>query len=274
MSEIEGQSFVLSGCASGIGRHLAGALLQRGARVLATDVNLEALEAHAREQGWPEGRALLRRLDVRDPASWDESIQAAAAAFGGIDVLMNIAGVIRPGWIHEAGAADVHLQLDINLKGVVFGTQAAARHMAPRGRGHIVNIASMAALAPVPGLSLYSASKYGVRAFSLAAAQELRSRGVRVTVLCPDAVQTPMLDQQKTAEQAALTFSGSRFLTVEDLERVILGRVLRRRPLEVWVPRRRGWLARFADFFPAMSFWLGPLLQRKGRRRQAQVQGG
>ena len=73
---------------------------------------------------------------------------------------------------------DVHRHFDVNVKGVIFGTRAAAARMIPQGHGHVVNIASMAALAPIPGLALYSASKYAVRAFSLAAAEELRAHGV------------------------------------------------------------------------------------------------
>src|SRR5205823_4569252 len=111
--------------------------------------------------------------------------------------------------------------------------------------GHIINIASMAALAPIPGISLYSASKYAVRGFSLAAAQELRAHGVYVTVVCPDAVQTPMLDAQLAHDEAAATFSGPRLLTVEEVGRAIIGQGLARRPLEIYLPPSRGWLARF-----------------------------
>ena len=83
--------------------------------------------------------------------------------------------------------------------------------MIPLGSGHIVNIASLASLVPSPGLALYSASKYAVRAFSLAAAEELREHGVAVTTVCPDAVRTAMLDKQLDYPEAALTFTAPRF---------------------------------------------------------------
>jgi 3-oxoacyl-[acyl-carrier protein] reductase len=265
--------FVVTGCASGIGRHLADALLRRGESVLATDIELDALERAAAELGWPQERTRLQRLDVCDPDAWQAALETGVAVFGGLDVLLNVAGYLYPAWLHETPAEEVHRQLDINTKGVVFGTQTAARHMLARGSGHIVNIASLAALAPVPGLALYCASKYAVRAFSLAAAQELRPRGVAVTVVCPDAVQTPMLDRQLGRDEAALTFSGPRLLTVQDVERVVLGRVLQRRPLEVFLPASRGWLARFADVFPATTALLEPVLRRKGLRHQAALRG-
>ena len=107
-----------------------------------------------------------------------------------------MAGVLRVERVEDLQPESVALQLDVNTKGVILGTQAAAKVMVGQGRGHIINIASMAALAPVPGISVYSASKFAVRGFSLAAAQELEDRGVQVTVVCPDAVDTPMVDYQ------------------------------------------------------------------------------
>lgn len=258
----------LTGAASGIGRHLADALVARGWSIFATDVQHEALDAHAAQNGWPSARAQTARLDVRDHRAWDEALDAAVTRFGRLDVLMNVAGVIRPGLVHETPAEMVELHLDINAKGTIFGTQAAARRMVAQGSGHIVNIASMAALAPVPGIALYSASKFAVRGFSLAVARELRPHNVFVTVICPDAVQTPMLELQVDYPEAALTFSALRFLEVGDLERAILDRVLVRRPLEVVIPRSRGWMAKIASAAPSWTSLLLPALARRGLARQ------
>ena len=143
--------------------------------------------------------------------------------------------------------------------------------MKPRKRGHIVNIGSLASLAPVPGLSLYSASKFAVRGFTLAAATELERDGIAVSLVMPDAVQTPMLDLQVAYEEAALTFSGDRTLTVEDIERTILDDVLVHRPLEVTVPAGRGFLARVANSAPALSRRLAPALAKRGKAKQARI---
>jgi 3-oxoacyl-[acyl-carrier protein] reductase len=267
----DAKTFVLTGCASGIGQHLADVLVTEGYRVCATDINLAALEKHAQVQAWPTERVRVRQLDVRDPAAWAEVFQEVASTFGSVDVLLNIAGYLKPGWVHEVASEEVHRHFDINTKGVIFGTQAAARLMVPQQRGHIINFASMAALVAVPGLALYSASKYAVRGFSLAAAQELRSHGVYVTVICPDAVQTPMFDSQKNYDEAVLTFSAPKPLEVSDIARVILEQVLPRKPLEVVVPAYRGWLSRFVDLFPTTSFVLAPLFERRARVRQERL---
>jgi NADP-dependent 3-hydroxy acid dehydrogenase YdfG len=169
---------LLTGCASGIGRHLTTVLSARGHRVVATDLNEEALSKQAADLGWSRDRVLTRRVDVRSDADWEAAFGAAETAFGPVDVLMNIAGFLHPAWVHELTGRDVDLHLDVNVKGVVHGTHAAAKRMIPRRSGHIVNIGSLASLAPVPGLSLYSASKFAVRGFTLAAATELRDHGV------------------------------------------------------------------------------------------------
>lgn len=268
------QRFFITGCASGIGRHAADSLVAAGHTVFATDLRLDPLRDFAAARAWPAGRTFVRALDVRDADAWEAAYAEATAAMGAVDVLLNVAGYLRPGYARECTAADVDLHFDVNTKGVVHGTRVAARHMAARRSGHIINVASIAGLAPVPGLALYSASKYAVRAFSLAAAQELRPLGVAVTVVCPDAVRTPMLDLQLDYREAELTFSGSRLLTPEDVVRAIVDVALPRRPLMLSLPRSRAFLARLADLFPRTAIWLEPLLRRIGRARQDRMRDG
>ena len=259
---------VLSGAASGIGRHLTGLLAARGDRLLATDVDLAALEAAARHDAWPADRVRLAALDVRDPAAWRQTIQHAVDTWGRLDVLLNVAGVIQPGQVHDQNSRDIDWQLDINAKGLIYGTQAAAAVMVAQRSGQIVNLASMAALAAVPGLALYTASKWAVRGFSLAIAQELAPHGVRVSIVYPDAVETPMLDKQLDYQEAALTFSGPRLLSVDEVGRAIVEQALQRGRLEVIIPWSRGFLSKLTSCFPTWAARVLPTLTAKGLRRQ------
>lgn len=261
------RSFVVTGCASGIGLDLAEALMERGASITATDIEHDKLVAIAKEHAWPEDRVLVRRLDVTDPGQWQATVDAARDRYGAVDVLVNVAGVLTPGWIHEVDPRAIALQIDVNFKGVAFGMRTVAPLLIERGAGHIVNVASLAALAPVEGIAVYSATKYAVRGLSLAAAQELKRRGVDVTLVCPDAVRTPMLDLQRDRDEAAMTFSGPRELEPSEVTDAILD-ALRDRPLEVWLPRRRGWLARVGDVFPAAAMVIGPLMRKRGLAKQ------
>ena len=264
----EQMTYFITGGAGGIGRYIVDGLLARGDRVYAADLNVEALRACAKESRWPEDRVRLDALDVRSHDAWREVFGRAVEAFGRIDVCMNIAGVLLPDWGHEATDDDINLQIDANLKGVIWGTQTAAVHMLENGAGHIVNIASVAGVAAIPGMSAYSASKFGVRGYSLAVNQEFRPRGVAVTTVCPDTVKTPLLGPSMTNEAGALLFSGSRLLTVEEVGRVVFERVLPDRPIEVVFPWKRAWLCRLANLFPSFTTVLLPGLRKKGLKNQ------
>ena len=262
---------LITGCASGMGRGLVGAFSRAGHRVLATGLTLESLLSARDADSWPS-TVEVRKLDVRSPGDWELAVGEVTSRWGRLDVVCNVAGYLLPGRVEvfEPSAVDAHI--DVNTKGVIFGTRAAARVMVGQGAGHIINIASLAGLAPVPGLSLYCASKFAVRGFSLSVASELKPHGVAVTVVCPDAVQTPMLDLQVDYEESALVFSGPAPLTVEDICKSVLGPVLRDRPLEVTLPLSRGLLARVGGLAPGMASALEPMLRRKGRALQARAQ--
>ncbi len=263
------KNFIVTGAASGIGRHLVEKLLERGERVCAVDVQADALRELA--EAADAGEQLRTDvLDVRKAKAWSRLIRNLDRQWDRVDVLMNVAGVLKPGYSWEVNSQDIDFHLDINTKGLILGTRAAAIQMKKQGHGHIINIASLAGVTPVPGLSLYCASKFAVRGFSLSAAVELREYGVKVTVVCPDAVATPMLDLQQDFEQAAMTFSGHRALTVADISDAILGRVLKRAPLEVLLPRTRGLLAKISSWNPNILRRLHKSLVRKGLARQRQ----
>lgn len=262
------KNFFLTGCASGIGQHLANRLLAEGHRIWATDINIEALAQHAQQQGWDEARAQVRKLDVRDSEDWERIMNEAVAAFGSIDVHLNIAGYLVPHWFYEASADEVHRHFDINTKGVIFGTQVAARQMMKQKYGHIINISSMSGVAPIAGMAIYGASKYAVRGFSLAAAQELRPHNIFVTVICPDAVNTPLLTPHIENEAGAILYSNPHLLTTANIADSILNKALRTKPMELLIPGHRGVLARIVDLFPSLSLYIAPIFQNKGRKAQ------
>ena len=263
----------LTGSASGLGLHLTECFVRRGYSVVATDINIEQLTAAAEERGWPSGQLSIHKLDVRSGDDWREICDHVVKRWGGIDYLFNIAGVIKPGYLYEVSDGDINLHMDINVKGVMLGCRVVSEQMLRRGTGHIVNIASVAGLAAVPGIGLYSASKFAVRAYTLALAEELRPYDVDVTIVCPDAIETPMLQKQLDFDEAALTFSGGKTLTVEDLERAVFAQVLPKRPLEICLPLDRSTLAKAANLFPGVSQYVSGQLRKKGltelkRRRQ------
>lgn len=264
---------VITGAASGIGFALARTLLARGDAVMACDINTAPMEALRPHAATPE-RVQLRRLDVRDPAQWEQVMQSAAQLWPRLDTVMNIAGVLRPGLAADITPADVDFHFDVNTKGVVHGTQAAIRVMrnqaVQNGRGHIVNMASMSAFTGIPGIALYAASKFAVRGYSLSIVHELRRQGISLTVVCPAAVATPLVEPYKHQAQAALLFTAP-LLTVESLVRVIVDRALAKRPIELTLPRPRGLLAKVAGSFPSVATLLVESMTRTGLRNQSRM---
>lgn len=259
----------LTGSASGVGLHLTQRFIDAGYRVSATDIQFDRLQELAQERGWSDTQVRCLPLDITKPEAWQESWSKALEFAPRIDLLFNVAGYLKPGYIHETPVSEIDRHMDINVKGLIYGSQLAARHMKPLGNGRIVNIASLAGIAPIPGIALYSASKFAVRGFSLALAQELRPYGVTVTVICPDAIETPMLELQESYEEAALTFSGPKTLTVEDVGDLVFSEVLTKEKPELILPAWRGGLAKLGSALPQLSFWLGSTLSRSGKASQA-----
>ncbi len=252
---------LITGAANGIGRHFALSNREQF-RWVVTDIQ----EPELRSVFGPETGALLPlKLDVSDAEGWKATIKATLGKYGRIDYLFNVAGVSLPRFITEADEYYIDKHLDINTKGVLYGTTQAAQVMERQGAGHIINIASLAGIAPVPGMSYYTASKFAVRGFSLAAALELREKGIYVTTICPDLVRTAMFGHQLSLpRESALSFSGStRVLSVEDVARAIQ-KAIRKKPLEITLPAGRGILAKIGGAASGLSWLLYRRLYRKG----------
>ena len=254
---------VLTGAASGIGKQLFTTFLTHQVPLILVDldaVKLENLAQGNKSVSWVEG-------DVAQEATWLDVLTAAKKMGLPISHLINCAGVIRPGFLEAYELEDIDYHLNCNLKGTILGTTLMGRAMKNQGFGHILNVSSLAGLAPVSGLSLYAASKFGVRGFSLSVAAELKKYGVWVSVICPDLVNTPMLALQLNyPEEAKLTFSGpKRVLGVEEVVQTILG-VMERPRMLVCIPESRGLLAKIAGTWP----WIGEMfrksLEKKGEK--------
>jgi len=260
---------IVTGAASGIARELVTQLATAGHQVVATDVDAPSLQHAKQAFAWPDSHVSVERLDVTDPSQWQAVVNQTVQRYGQLDALVNVAGILRAEYVTQLKPESVALTLDVNVKGVILGTQAAAAVMVPRQAGRIINLASMAALAPVPGIAVYSASKFAVRGFSLAAAQELAPHGVHVSVLCPDAVDTPMVDYQLHHAEAALTFSGPRILTTAEVAQAIVRLLVGPPRLEQAIPWSRGVLAQASQFFPApLRRFISNQLTNKGLAKQ------
>jgi NAD(P)-dependent dehydrogenase (short-subunit alcohol dehydrogenase family) len=184
----------ITGGASGIGRATARLFASRGWFVAIADVNVAGMEDTL---GLLEGGfKYMHRLDVRDRAAWDEALQAAFTAAGQrIDVVVNNAGVGAGGSLSEMAPDEIDRCLDINLKGVIYGAQAAYPYLKKAAPGSaLINMASAAGIAGSGGMSVYCATKFGVRAVSESLDAEWVGDGITVASICPSFIETPLLD--------------------------------------------------------------------------------
>jgi NAD(P)-dependent dehydrogenase (short-subunit alcohol dehydrogenase family) len=185
--ELRGKVVVVTGGARGIGAATAQALAARGARVVIGDLDEDLARRTAKELG-----AVAMQLDVTDHLGYSAFLDEVEHEVGPIDVLVNNAGIMPLGPLDEETDATTARQLAINLAAVIHGTREAMRRMKSRGSGHIVNIASIAGKAGVPGAATYSATKHGVIGLSESARLELRGTGVEVSCVMPTIVRTEL----------------------------------------------------------------------------------
>jgi NAD(P)-dependent dehydrogenase (short-subunit alcohol dehydrogenase family) len=219
VSELQGRVVVVTGGASGNGRAIALACAAAGADVVVADVR-----ADPREGGMPTcdlirertgRRAVFVGCDVGEIASV-EAAMAAADELGGVDVLVNNAGILRTGSLLETNEAAFETMIRVNLKGVFFASQAAARRMVARGRGVIVNLSSIAGIRGTGGYGLYNATKGAVRLLTMSMADELGPAGIRVVSLHPGIIDTQM---NVVDDPVIGTESGERYLDLIPLRR-------------------------------------------------------
>lgn len=252
---------LITGAAGGIGQATARLLWEKGYSLILTDASEAALQ-----KAFPQVPAgsHLETLNVTDLAAWD----AIAKRYPHAEVLIQMAGVMRAGTFIEQPVEEWHLQESVNLTGVVYGARTFGRLFTERGKGHIINIASMAGVAPVPGITGYTATKFAVRGFSLALDMELRPQGVPVTVICPGPVATPLIFNELPKPESVYTLSAGGLLAPEAVARAVW-RAIRRRPREILLPRNKALAARLVSLFPALLGWAPRLMESGAARRRA-----
>jgi 3alpha(or 20beta)-hydroxysteroid dehydrogenase len=181
----------VSGAARGQGAAIARLFTREGATVVLGDILEPELEATADAIGRP---AVARRLDVTNESDWDSVVSWCTVQFGGIDVLVNNAGIVRVGTITTTSLEDYRQVIDVNQVGCFLGMRAAVPAMRRRGGGSIVNTSSVAGLHGTEGVIAYSASKYAIRGMTRSAALELGEDRIRVNSIHPGTIDTPMIN--------------------------------------------------------------------------------
>ena len=199
-SNIEGKVVVITGASSGLGEATARHLAMEGAKLVLGARRLDRLQALARELGL--GAAAAVETDVTDRLQVKRLVDAAVAAHGRIDVVVNNAGLMPHSPLERGKVDDWDRMIDVNLKGVLYGIAAALPHMTRQKSGHIINVSSVAGHKVRPGSAVYAATKAAVRMLSEGLRQEVKPYNIRPTIISPGAVQSELPQSVTEADVA------------------------------------------------------------------------
>ncbi len=237
--ELAGKVIAITGGARGIGKATANALIAQGARVAIGDIDAPLAVQTAAQLG---NGTIGLPLDVTDRASFEEFFNEVENRLGPVDVLINNAGIMPVGPFVDETDATAARVVDINLHGVILGSKLALGRFLPRGRGHLVNIASIAGKGGFPGGATYCATKHGVVGVSEAIRAEVRGTAIDVSIVLPSPVNTELYSGLPAGR-------GIKLAEPEDVADAIV-QALQTGRVEVWVPRMMSGLAWFLQLVP------------------------
>jgi short-subunit dehydrogenase len=258
---------VVLGGAKGIGAVTAQLALQAGARVAVADRNAP-VPGTFRRIGGP----MVRQVDVTDADALAALRDEVAARHGRIDAVVNCAAVIEPGPVATLPWDAIRRQFEVNAMGTALASTVFLPQFREQRSGHLLLVSSLGGITPLPESAAYSATKFAVRGWGLALAQEVKADGVDVTVVCPDSTDTAQLLIEARGGGTPLSFTSSP-MPPERVARAILSAIARPRR-EVCVPGHRGWLCKLAGASPLVFRLVYPLLRAAGIRARARYATG
>ena len=253
LMKVANKVIVVTGAGSGMGRELVLALLRKGARIAAVDLNEETLEETIALAGQNGDKVSSHMVNVSDRQAVEALPSAVIAAHGAVDGIINNAGIIQPFVrLNDLQYDAIERVLNVNLYGVIYMTKAFLPHLLTRPAAHIVNVSSMGGFFPVPGQSLYGASKAGVKLLTEGLYAELLETNVRVTIVFPGAIATNITQNSGVAiERPAADDAEQSFpmTSAEDAAEIIIDGMERDR-FQVYVGRDAKMMNLFYRFNP------------------------
>lgn len=255
-SENQDRVFI-TGAASGLGKALALAYARKGSRVAIADVAGDRIDEAATEVAAAGGEVLSFKCDIRSESDIADAADAVGEAWGGLDVLVNNAGVAAAGTAIDTSMEDWQWMIDINLLGAVRVSKAFVPMMTEAGNGHVVNVASVAGIVQSPGMACYNVAKAGMIALSETMRNELAGFGVGVSVACPSFFKTNLLESYRGPDPgtsiADKLMTRSR-LTADDIADCMM-RAVQKNEFFVFGHREAGIAYHFKRLLPGAFYW-------------------
>jgi hypothetical protein len=258
----EDKTVIITGGSEGVGAATARKFASLGANLLLVARGKRKLEKIAEELR-DKTKVEIMAMDVADTDACANIYKKAIFEFGSVDILVNNAGYHERGPVESVPENDLAAMIDVNLKAPILLSKLAVKYMKESGGGAIINVGSLAGRTPVPGAATYSATKFGLRAFTFALGEELRDSGIKLAVVSPGTIMTGFITSNFDAV-ADVNFSQP-IVTVEEVAQAIVNLVTDNKRERV-LPASSGVLTTLSYVFPGLWRLLLPLLIRKGRR--------
>jgi 3-oxoacyl-[acyl-carrier protein] reductase len=255
-----GTVYMITGAAKGIGAAAAQYVVEKGGRVAVCDIDEKSMQDLCRRLG---EAAIPVLLDVSKPEEWEQAAEHVWETFGRIDVLVNNAGIGIGGLCYELELSKIKASVDVNLLGVIYGMHFLIPRFLKQGSGHVVNVGSFAAFSPMAGLGIYSATKHAMRAFSHSCDIELADTPVGISLVCPNAVETPMLEDLGKDDKALVVFTQKPMPARKMAEAIV--RAAEKKPHEILLPGLMGAFLRIIGLFPGLLKRSMPSALKKGK---------
>ncbi|MDZ7791444.1 MAG: SDR family NAD(P)-dependent oxidoreductase [Xanthomonadales bacterium] len=257
----------ITGASMGVGAATARAFAALGANLVVIARGEDKLRELERELDLGE-RVMVAPMDVTDTQAFGRMLEDAQARFGTVDILINNAGYHARGPFEGIDADDVARMVDVNLKAPLVATRLALPYLRKSKRAAVINVASLAGRTPVPGSSTYCATKFGLRAFTLALHEELRGQGIKFASVSPGPIDTGFI--MDDLDQATdLTFSQP-ISTAEQVAEAIV-ELVDNNTTDHPMPRISGYLTTISYLFPRIGRAIRPMLEKKGARTKARL---
>lgn len=262
---LKGKVIVVAGATGGIGSATCRLLAAQGATIVAVGRNrsqLKSLLVDLLEYG---NRSMIVEADLCSEEAWSRLVEVVQKNHHRADALINCVGMLIPSAFESLTAEEIDLVVKTNLLSTLFGSRAFIPLMKHQKRGHIINIGSLGGVVPMPYESLYAATKFAVRGFTLSLHQELHGSGIDVSLISPGSVQTEMLNIESTDENSTISFVNDP-LAPDVIAEAVLDVIVEPRR-ETIIPRSSGMFAILLNVFPNLFGALHPFFDFIGRKK-------
>ncbi len=263
----EGKVVVITGASAGIGAAAARQFAAEGAAVALAARSAAPLTDLASELERGGARALAVPTDIAHPQAVSRLLSTVADRFGGIDVLVNNAGANKRGPIERYTPEELASVVQVNLTAPIMLTRLVLPYLRTRGRGAVVNVASIAGRIPLGDEAVYSATKFGLRAFTFAMQEELHGSGITMSAVSPGPVDTGFI--MDNLDDVPDVVFAQPMSTADEVARLILD-CAADGTVERVIPQLTGYLATAGYLFPALRSFMLPLMERRGKEAKAE----